>query len=290
MSIVAILLAWLMSAGNTATQLSAVGIPFAFENNQIILRVSVNGHDSLNFLLDTGTDNSTIDDSTARRIGLVVEPGESARSGVPSRVWLRDLKVGGLAMDSLFAWAPNLSPVSHALRKPLHGVLGYSFLKDRIVQIDYRNRVVRFLKDPPPIEKSSRSVMLPMLFLSGRSIPLFERLYVRDKPLRATLDTGSSMGLLLYPRAVIELGMEGEADRAPRAIALVYNGDVEVRRGPKVPVRLQVAKFDSVQVYFAARGEEEHLLEERGANLGNEFFQNARLTLDYKNKQIAIER
>lgn len=290
MTIIAILLAWLYSAGTEATQPSAGGIPFAFERNQIILMVSVNGHDSLNFLLDTGTDNSTIDEATAQRIGLKVVPSESFKGGVPSTVWLRNLKIGSLAVDSLFAWAPDLSRVSKSLGRPLHGVLGYSFLQDRIVQIDYPNRVVRFLDNPPPIEKIGRNVMLPMLFLTGRNIPLFEKLYVREKPIRATLDTGSSMGLMLYPRATADLGMEEEARHAPRATALVYNGDEEVRKGPKVQVRLQAAQFDSVQVYFAVKSAEYHLLPERDGNLGNECFKNTRLTLDYKNKQIDIER
>ncbi|HEY3295432.1 MAG TPA: retropepsin-like aspartic protease [bacterium] len=290
MTIFAILLAWAMSVGSPALQRSPGDVPFTFENNQIILRVSVNGHDSLNFLLDTGTDNSTIDEATARRIGLQVMLSESSRGGVPATVWLRDLKVGLLVMDSLFAWAPNLADVSQALRRPLHGVLGYSFLKDRIVQIDYREHVVRFLNHPPAIEKSGRNVMLPMHFLSGKMIPLFDALHVNGHSLRASLDTGSSLGLLLYPRATTELGLNEAARNARLMTTLVYGGVLEVRKGPRAELRLQTAVFDSVSLYFASRSPEEQILSERGGSLGNEFFKEMRLTLDYQHQQIAIER
>ncbi len=50
-------------------------------------------------------------------------------------------KVDALAMD--------LSKLSSALGRPIGGVLGYSFFKTRIVQIDYPNRKVRFYAIAP---------------------------------------------------------------------------------------------------------------------------------------------
>ena len=290
MSIVAILIAWLFSAGNTAQDIASGGIPFAFEDNQIVLPVSVDGHDSLRFLLDTGGEISTIDFATAQRLDLGVRAIDSEQGGTPAITWLTNLKLGNLVQDSLYAVAVDLSRISRQMHRPLNGVLGHNFLAGRIVQIDYPRHVVRFLEGPPVIEKSGKNVMLPMVFLTGRHIPMFEKMYVREKPIRATLDTGSSMGLLLYQRTVAELGMQEEYQRAPRASVLLYHGDVDVRKGQRVQVKLQAASFDSVQVYFAATNAENHLLPDRDGNLGNDFFKNTRLTLDYKNERIAIER
>jgi hypothetical protein len=279
--IVTIILAWLLSAGNDAAQHSG-GIPFAFVNHQIVLTVSVDGHDSLNFLLDSGTDNSAIDRITARRLGLA-----AAESGGFA---MTKLVIGNLQVDSLYATAVDLSSVSRSLRRPLHGVLGHNFLADRIVQIDYPNRVVRFLTAPPIIEKTGRNVMLPMRYLSGRFIPLLDNVYVNDTPIRATLDTGSSMSLLLFPQIIAELGLEKEVRRGKKATALVYGGDIAVRRGSPVRVRIEASVFDSVPVYFATDGQTDSDPAVRGGNLGNEFFQTTRLTLDYSHMQVVIER
>ena len=43
----------------------------------------------------------------------------------------------------------DLSKLSERIGKPIHGVLGYSFLKDRIVQIDYPNSKLRFFSESP---------------------------------------------------------------------------------------------------------------------------------------------
>jgi len=43
----------------------------------------------------------------------------------------------------------DLSKISSALGRPIGGVLGYSLLKTRIVQIDYPHRKVRFYISAP---------------------------------------------------------------------------------------------------------------------------------------------
>jgi len=129
-----------------------------------------------------------------------------------------------------------------------------------------------------------------MQFLAGRFIPLFDTVYVNGIPIRATLDTGSSMSLLLYPHVIAELGLEKDARRGRRAMALVYGGDIVVRRGPAEQVRIEASVFEAVPVYFSADYRSDSSPEGRGGNLGNEFFQDTRLTLDYRDMQVVVER
>src|SRR5678815_4323652 len=59
-----------------------IEIPFEFYKNEIILQVNVNGKGPFNMMLDTGTDPSGVDLTTARDIGLKLHPlGKPASGG-----------------------------------------------------------------------------------------------------------------------------------------------------------------------------------------------------------------
>jgi len=45
-------------------------VPFDFQHHQILIQVRVNGRGPYNFVLDTGTHNSTVDIRLARRLRL----------------------------------------------------------------------------------------------------------------------------------------------------------------------------------------------------------------------------
>jgi hypothetical protein len=85
----------------------AVEIPFDFYRNEIILSVNVNGKGPFNMMLDTGTDPSAVDLSTARNIGLKLQPlGKPATGGgtdvnLTYYTRLPLVEVGGLTVKNL---------------------------------------------------------------------------------------------------------------------------------------------------------------------------------------------
>src|SRR5262249_22940495 len=122
-----------------------VEIPFEFEHNQVIVQVKIAGKGPFNMLLDTNTDPSAIDTAAARDLGLAVgSKGSPATGGgtqtntIYSTV-LQNVEVGGIVARELAAATIDLTKLAEKLGRPIQGVLGYSFLKDRIVQIDYPN-------------------------------------------------------------------------------------------------------------------------------------------------------
>ena len=152
-----------------------VEAPFDFLHNQIVLRTVIDGQGPYNFVLDTGTHDSTIDLRLARRLRLPLGPvsREAAGAGhgraAARETVCRRLRVGDLTVENLHAAALDLSRVSQELGRPLHGVLGYGFLEDRIVQIDYFHRRIRFYAVSPfsPSPRPSdgpRRVAFPMRF------------------------------------------------------------------------------------------------------------------------------
>jgi len=130
-------------------------IPFDFYRNEIILQVKVNGNGPFNMMLDTGTDPAAVDLTTAKELGLKLQSlgARASGGGTEARVIygtrLPVLDVGPLTVKNIETVALDLSKMGERLGKPLHGVLGHSFLNGRIVQIDYANRMLRLYARSP---------------------------------------------------------------------------------------------------------------------------------------------
>jgi len=77
-----VLLTLFVSAAQAGGKQQVIEVPFDFYKNEIILQVKVNGKGPFNMMLDTGTDPSGVDLTTARHIGLKLHPlGKPATGG-----------------------------------------------------------------------------------------------------------------------------------------------------------------------------------------------------------------
>src|SRR5437899_184700 len=78
------------------------------------------------------------------------------------------------------------------------------------------NLEIPFDKDSPlPLNvhrDDEKSISFPMQFHSQSVLPVLEDCYVNGMRLTVTLDTGSSLGLVLFPRTIERLGF-GELAR-----------------------------------------------------------------------------
>src|ERR1044072_5252706 len=107
-----------------------VEIPFDFWRNEIILQVKVDGKGPFNMMLDTGTDPSAVDLTTAKELGLKLQNlgtrasggGTQARVIYGTRLPVVEIgpPVGPLSVKNIEAVAIDLSNMSERLGKPLH--------------------------------------------------------------------------------------------------------------------------------------------------------------------------
>src|SRR5262245_46371607 len=192
------LIVLLMAAGLGRAQAAKppVEIPFEFEHNQIIVQVKIAGKGPFNMLLDTDTDPSAIDAATARELGLAVGSkgatasggGTEANTAYPAR--LPNVELGNVTARDVSAATIDLTKLGGRIGKPVHGVLGYSFLKDRIVQIDYPNQKLRFFTESPypRIQFGPNTVNIisfPFRFEDGNVI--IDSVFINNEKMRATL-------------------------------------------------------------------------------------------------------
>lgn len=287
---------------NTYGKRRVIEVPFEFVRNQIILQVMINGRGPFNMFLDTGVDPSVIDIALAKQIGLEIEPikhqgtGAGTEEIVGYKTNLKQLEIGKLPATDILAVAVDLSKSAQRLGRPLHGVLGYSFLENRIIQIDYLKRKVRIYEVSPFSGSNSkkdeaRRLILPMNFKKDDTIPVIEECYVNGKRIRVTLDTGSSLTLAIFPAAIKYLGLDENVKNATVDSAVGAGGAVDIRNGHVQSLAIGNMVLSSNEVVFGVRGYgEKESLDIRGGSLGNGTLKELVLTLDYRNKVIVFER
>lgn len=275
-----------------------VEVPFEFLHNQIVVQVKVNGKGPFNMLVDTNTDPSAIDAATAKELGLQVGPSGSAATGggtetnvvYPTR--LTSVEVGGISAKDVAAATIDLTKIASRIGKPIHGVLGYSFLKDRIMQIDYENSKLRFFATSPypRIELAPNTVnTIALPFRREDGDVIIDSVFVNNEKMRATLDTGSSGTFTLTPEAVAVLGLEEQMREGKGGQSVGYNGEYENKSGILKSVRLGRFSAESVPADFWLPNTG-HDKKKFQINIGNGFFQDFLLTFDFRGKIVVFER
>ena len=287
--------AWSISKASATA--NAVEVPFDFYHNSIVVQAKVDGKGPFNMLLDTGVDPSVIDLRTAREIGLKIASTGSQGSGggtdtnLTYETKLSVLELGGLKAGNIDALAADLSKTSTALGRPLHGVLGYSLLKDRVVQIDYPKHVARFYSTSPfpkTAHPANGSNLTTLPFRYQDDI-LMERVSVNGKKIVANLDTGSNGSFQLTPAAVVELGLEAQAGKAPVSKSVGFNGVTENREGTVKNITLGGISIDGPKVVFYSKGTGRDN-QGWGIRIGNAFLKDFVVTIDYQNHVVTLER
>jgi predicted aspartyl protease len=274
-----------------------VEIPFEFVANQIVVEVKIAGKGPYSMLVDTDTDPSAIDLATARELGLSQDSkafpatGGGADNNVVHLTRLPTVELGSVVAKEVLAGAIDLSKLSAKLGKPIQGVLGYSFLKDRIIQIDYPETKIRFFNESPfpGIQLAPNTVnTIAMAFRYDDGV-LVDSVFINGHKLKATLDTGSSGTFSLTPEGVATLGLEEEARNGEGEKSVGYNGEYESKSGVLKSVRLGRLSIEGAPAAFWAAGTG-HDKKKFQVNIGNGFFKDFIMTFDFRGKMVVFEK
>jgi predicted aspartyl protease len=249
-------------------------------------------------LLDTDTDPSAIDLEAARELGLDVgqkgyqTTGGGTDANTSHLTTLSLVEVGNASAQRVVAAVLDLSKLAKQMGGPVRGVLGYSFLKDRIIQIDYANTKVRFFSASPypRIDLTPNTVnIIALPFRREDGEVLIDSVFINNEKMRATLDTGSSNAFCLTPEAIAVLGLDEQVAAANPDKSVGYNGEYETRSGVLKSVRLGRYAAESVpaQFWLPNTGHDKQKFQ---VNIGNAFFQDFLMTFDFKARIVVFER
>lgn len=265
----------------------------------MLISASVKESGPYTAFIDTGVDPTVVDISVARALGLPVDEStsgeaEGAGAGPGLRVMratIEELLLNDRRFDSIEAVAADLSSFGSALNSDLALILGYSFLKDRVVRFDYQASEIVIADArsilPPSTTPVTRAHRVPLRFNSGEDvIPVFE-IQIHDKTVIVSLDTGKSGGVEFYGSVVNRLGLKQIAVDWVQEERLGARGSRSVSSGTLDVISVGPFDVENAKASFSNKIPSSEV---REGNAGNTFLRNFVVTVDYVTGELVFEQ
>ncbi|HSU50658.1 MAG TPA: retroviral-like aspartic protease family protein [Segetibacter sp.] len=183
--------------------------PFILTSRGIIIIKANVGifHESLNFVLDTGSGGISLDSAVAERYHLTANITDDTIKGIAqikraAFIMNQSLTLPGLTVDNLNFHLNDYSFLSSAHNIRIDGVIGYSFLKSFVVGIDYDKQVIEIWKPGTYVyPKNGYIVKTNVDKLAAVNVTLNDSIRTES---HFYFDTGADMSFLLSEAFVEE--------------------------------------------------------------------------------------
>ncbi|HTM58597.1 MAG TPA: aspartyl protease family protein [Candidatus Udaeobacter sp.] len=182
-----------------------IRVPFSYGSKAVMVMVSVNGAEPVEFILDTGASLSLLDHDYAYSIGLHPE-GDAGVNGIAESGNIRFARVHSLALAGRKQSQVALRDFRVALldlaedgeivlwKKPM-GILGADFLRQFVVEIDYDSQIVS-LYDPATFVYSGHGAPIPFELNGG--CPIVDASVDGTCPGKFLIDVGNSFHFTIH--------------------------------------------------------------------------------------------
>lgn len=276
-------------------------IRFEIANNLIIVPVVLNGVE-LSFILDTGV-GSTIIFSVDNKQSLELknatsiylrglgddEPVEAIKS-LENELRIGDAVSSKHTVYLVFDESINFSP---QMGFPVHGIIGYDFFKDFILDINYSKKTIRINNPEQYVyKKCDRCYETTLDFSQHNKRPMIDAKYRSGNKLidlRLLLDSGSGSSLWLFEsekkgikipdksfRDFLGKGFNGDIYGQRSKIKELFIGDFRLRE-------VTTAYPDSIYIQGIS-------LDKREGSLGGNVLRRFNMIIDYQNQKISFKK
>jgi hypothetical protein len=282
----------------SAAQAAPIVVPFDFSHSEIGVDITIHGKPAY-AIIDTGVDPSLIDLATAEATGIKVNRGDSGEAsgfggGKGATVFgakIEGLAIAGEPFGAFDALAADTSGLSKAYGRKLDAVLGYSFLSDKVVLIDYPagklGILARLTQARPLIARCRVRWRTPLRTIE--SYPVIDGFRIGKARATVSLDTGANGGVALFKRALdlpgmdealVESGSSTHVGARGAETAKTYRLRAPVGFGP-----FSLPAGQEVSVYG-----DQGAKDPRAANIGNGVLSAMRLKvlLDYRSRAMTF--
>jgi predicted aspartyl protease len=257
----------------------------------ILLPVHVNDRGPFEFILDTGAGTSLLSSELAKELEVKVigsKDGHSAGGKVSvSLAKVESLAVGKTKLQDIDVGIVDLGQIGKTVGAKIDGDLGYNFLKNFRITIDYFDCTIRF-EGPKRIERfgSGAKTEVPIRLADPAKPLILIDTYANGRgPFQFAIDTGTST-TVIAPQLVSQLGL----DMSPAGAGTTGGAPVNFNAGTLKSFQVGGVKIDNMAVvvadFFAM------LSAAVGANLdgivGYNFLRNYRVVIDYPGETLTL--
>lgn len=273
---------------------AALKIPFELVDNLIYVQTRVNDSVPLWFILDTGASASILNERVAKELGLRAGRRERGTgTGGAIEVGMIDhvsLSLPGVTVTDQTIGAFPLDTFAPVAARSVGGIIGYDFIKEFVVEIDYSRRVIN-LYDPKTFSYRGAGQLIPLRI--ARTPFIDAKLLIEGHaPIVGSfeVDTGSDSAvslnspfvkknrLLSVIRSTVETPEDEELGGKSRSFVGRVKG-------------FQVGKFVLENpVVLLSEDTEGAMADEGNAGpIGNQVFSRFKVTIDYSRSRMYLE-
>ncbi|HEY4617372.1 MAG TPA: aspartyl protease family protein [Flavobacterium sp.] len=283
------------------SETNKVSIPFQLINNLVFIPLKVNGIE-LTFLLDSGVeetvlfsleDKKEVSLKNVEKISLRGLGSEEAVEGLKSEGNLLEIKGMESRKHLLYIILDQNFNMSSHVGIPVNGIIGYSFFKNNLVEINYDKKRVLFYKD---IKKNKKRIekkydKIPISIERGK--PYITTTVVIDSviiPAKLLVDVGNSDAIWLFQNGAknVNIPKKNFEDYLGRG----FSGDVEGKRARISEFIISEFKFSNPIAAFPDSSSLKHvkMVTDRLGSVGGEILKRFSVVFDYSNKNMFLKK
>ncbi len=271
-------------------------IPFKFINESIIIPLQINNSDTLFFMLDSGLTHTLItelfqeDSLQLNNFGKEVIKGLGkgrdlhAIISLNNEIKLKDIRGVNQRINLI---EENIFNLSQLTGHKINGIIGYDFLKNFIVKINYQKQLL-LLYDPQYYKKKLRRYThLPLEIIAGKPYINTHIITPQHKKqnVKLMLDTGASLSLWLVSQKIPKPDKTVSSYLGEGLSGSIYG---EFGRIPKL--FLGKRAFEDVVTAFPYEEDIKMAVAEgRNGSIGNGILRRFFIVFDYPNKRVALK-
>jgi hypothetical protein len=261
-------------------------IPFEYYNGEIIIEVEISAK-KYRFVFDTGADLTQIDDDLLHQIAYKSNKVTNTITDANNTkqksefITVENIKIGNINFSNTGAFVGDLSHFDEMFGcLEFDGIIGSNFMRKSNWQIDYEHKVIRFSNDILSLNKSGITYIFKTN--SGRYGPIKIDLEINGKKEKFTFDTGFTGS---FTSNMSFFNVLNSAEKLATTSYLYTNfgayGKSIVKANSAYIPKLKIGRIELSNKLINFK--------ENGSNLiGNAFFQNYLLTLDWKNERAYL--
>jgi Aspartyl protease len=246
--------------------------------------------------IDTGNVDSVVDTAVAEAAGL--KPTAELPAGAPTgmfRTTIGEVSVGAVKLSNVPALSMALGEMISSKQIPrVDGTLAYTAFKDRILQFDFvahKLRISDVLTSPSACSGACDKISLITFGNDGPPIVVADGFEINGKRVTAQVDTMYTGSLLVYTKSIEKLGFTEAAKTTKTRDFPLTDGGVKMKEAPsqKESFHGKALGVADTAVYFPTPDvhEPDGLFD---ATVGLQLFYGARLTLNFHDMTISVEK
>jgi predicted aspartyl protease len=277
-----------------------IEIDFKQINNLIIIPVSINGSDTMNFILDTGVKDPIITELTlVEKLDLnYMQPVELRGLGNEKLTQAYQSGDNIISLPGLKAEHQKINvildedfQISQIIGMPVHGLIGFNLFKHYIIRVDYQTQKIKLIKPQFfDYEPRTNDIVLPIFFSKGK--PVVKSEVVQEDgtvvPVSLLIDTGASDAMWLSTKTDSTLKVPSQNIFAFLGAGL--GGDLFGYKGRLSALWVGGKTLPSPIVSYPESDFVNNIIfsEKRNGSIGGEILRRFTVTFDYHNNRVIL--